>query len=163
MASFTYDAEYLQVEFEAQGMLFDSLLWTLGDGSISADSAFTYTYSSEGDYEVCLTVFNSCGEVTVCDSVNVQDLVNSNAMMELSDKVTIYPNPVSDLLYIEGLSALVQGISLEALDGRSLPLVYENMNGLLTLQGLASLPDGIYLLRIQTSSGTLSKRLLISR
>ncbi|MDA0714027.1 MAG: FG-GAP-like repeat-containing protein [Bacteroidetes bacterium] len=161
--SFSYTTDILQVEVEGQATLFDSLLWSFGDGSLSTDLLTSYTYTEEGAYELCLTAYNGCGEVTVCDSVSVFDLVNSNVSFERNYDISIYPNPTSDFVYVTGISDPILSISLETLDGRNCSLNCIKENGVLALEGLATLPEGVYLLRIQTSAGYMTKRLLINR
>lgn len=45
--------------------------WSFGDGAISTDIQPTHTYAGPGTYTVCLTVTNSCGTNTFCDSVTI--------------------------------------------------------------------------------------------
>ena len=46
--------------------------WNLGDGDTSNERfPITHIYSNPGIYEVCLTVENSCGSSTVCETVSI--------------------------------------------------------------------------------------------
>lgn len=46
-------------------------LWDYGDGNTSTDFTPFYTYEVEGEYTLCLTSSNSCGSVTLCDTVSI--------------------------------------------------------------------------------------------
>ncbi|MCB9324737.1 MAG: T9SS type A sorting domain-containing protein [Lewinellaceae bacterium] len=48
-----------------------SYLWTFGDGTSSTQTAPTHQYLSSGSYQVCLTVTNSCGSATYCETIGV--------------------------------------------------------------------------------------------
>jgi PKD repeat protein len=50
---------------------FDSVLWQYGDGLESDQIDGAHSYESEGTYEVCLTVFGECNQLTICDSVTI--------------------------------------------------------------------------------------------
>ncbi|MBK7027989.1 MAG: PKD domain-containing protein [Bacteroidales bacterium] len=55
-----------------------SWLWDFGDGQISLEQNPTHIYVNEGNYLVCLTVQNECGEDTYCDRIDVfKPLVSS--------------------------------------------------------------------------------------
>lgn len=45
--------------------------WDFGDGAISSLQNPSHTYALAGTYQVCLTVTNSCGSNTTCNSVTV--------------------------------------------------------------------------------------------
>ncbi len=45
--------------------------WTFGDGGTANTPTATHLYSSPGIYYVCLITTNTCGNISVCDSINV--------------------------------------------------------------------------------------------
>jgi len=50
----------------------DSWAWDFGDGNTSTIQSPAHTYSSPGTYNVCLIVFNSCGDSdTICQTISV--------------------------------------------------------------------------------------------
>jgi len=75
--------------------------WNFGDGNSSIDQSPTHTYSSNGSYYVCLTVGNSSGTDTFCDSVHVTGLGTSINETEKEKLLLVYPNPTTDYLYVE--------------------------------------------------------------
>jgi len=66
------DTEDRSLEFDAeyQGVV-TSYFWDFGDGNTSADPNGVHNYSENGNYEVCLTVTNECGENTYCQSIDI--------------------------------------------------------------------------------------------
>ena len=66
-----------------------TLLWHLGDGSNSTDSAFTHTYNNPGTYDITLRVRDAAGcegEVTIDDAITV--------FPGVSAQIGATPNPV---------------------------------------------------------------------
>ena len=71
-ADFTYAAASLNVDF-TDGSYNNptSWSWDFGDGNTSISQSPSHPYSIAGTYEVCLTITNSKGNDTYCDSVSV--------------------------------------------------------------------------------------------
>ncbi|MEM7039862.1 MAG: PKD domain-containing protein, partial [Bacteroidota bacterium] len=46
-------------------------LWDFGDGTTSTLQNPSHAFPGAGDYNVCMTVTDSCGPITICDSVSV--------------------------------------------------------------------------------------------
>lgn len=79
------------------------------------------------------------------------------AMAEQPDaktEITIYPNPVDDLLSIAGVSATAE-LAIYAIDGRKMA-VRQNNNQL----DVSALEKGVYLLQIQTGTSIQSKQFI---
>ena len=76
-ASFSYTTNLLQVSFNGQMSMGDSLVWDFGDGSIPGGGINpVHNYANSGTYLVVLKVYDDCGSVdsnstsiTVCDSL----------------------------------------------------------------------------------------------
>ncbi|MEO1436483.1 MAG: PKD domain-containing protein, partial [Bacteroidota bacterium] len=47
--------------------------WSFGDGNFSSAQNPVHTYLSSGTYNVCLQVFNECGQDLICEEFTVQD------------------------------------------------------------------------------------------
>jgi PKD repeat protein len=76
-----------------------SYLWDLGDSRTSIVTTPTVTYGLEGNYYICLTVEDSCGIQTTCDSVFVSNTVGLESPMR--SKVSVYPNPTRSFVNVE--------------------------------------------------------------
>lgn len=84
--------------------------------------------------------------VTKDDPANIADI----ALIH----VTVFPNPTSDLVYIQAESE-ISSILLMDLSGK---LILNNQ--LNTVVKMDNLPNGIYLLTITTAQGTITKRIV---
>lgn len=169
-------------------------LWNFGDGGTSPLPFPTHEYAGNGPYNLCLTLWdsNNCTD-TYCDSVsidgdglyegmivhgsasdrqegftiNVLDPLTTSIGEQAVGGLTIWPNPVTEELYI-------------ALDGRthgSVPVSVIDANGrtvmavqraLVTGDNRFSLPmeqleDGLYLLRIGTPDAPVTRRFIKTR
>jgi PKD repeat protein len=50
---------------------YDSVVWSLGDGTTYAEENPEHLYTTSGTYTICVTAINSCGSVSSCQSVNI--------------------------------------------------------------------------------------------
>lgn len=53
------------------GQWIDLWIWDWGDGTTDTAQNTQHTYSANGDYEICLTVYDTCGPNTACDTVTI--------------------------------------------------------------------------------------------
>ena len=88
--------------------------WSWGDGTFSTTAYPTHTYSTSGNYKICLTIIDSVGcTTTYCDSSYLQKDPNAIISVQVipqgtlgisnlsTDKINIYPNPAKENLIIE--------------------------------------------------------------
>lgn len=73
--------------------------WDFGDGQSTTQQHPTHTYNSTGTYIACLTVtdMNGCQQ-TKCDTMFLSIAASID---ELSNNIHVYPNPVTDHLFVE--------------------------------------------------------------
>ncbi|MFA7273062.1 MAG: PKD domain-containing protein [Crocinitomicaceae bacterium] len=78
----------------------DSISWNFGDGNTSNINNPTHVYTSSGNYQVCLNIYDTCGTDSLCTSI----FVDVFAYVEdiLSGSFSVCPNPVDDILYVSG-------------------------------------------------------------
>ncbi len=48
-----------------------SFAWDFGDGTTSTDRFVGHTYTTYGVYDVCLTVTSPCGNLTICETIDI--------------------------------------------------------------------------------------------
>ncbi len=123
--------------------------WNFGDGTpASLQPAPAHTFATSGNYNVCVTLYGACDTVTLCRTINSGS--TGIAGPDLLQDVTVYPNPVKDKVLISGLQARTDFL-LCNLAGATLG------SGMLTGKqawiDMSVLPTGVYLLKLQTSSG----------
>ena len=100
-SDFNYSGTSWTVSFSYAGTgQYDSLRWYFGDGSTSTQTNPVHTYSSGGNYTVCVTAYNLCDSSQHCE--NIQVTVGVHAVAGVDD-ISVYPNPTKELLHLKGL------------------------------------------------------------
>jgi len=91
---------------------------------------------------------------------------NTNAILGTEDmldekSVTIYPQPASSVFTIEGIDAAsVTGLTLVDMNGK-VKMQLKNVSSLTGIN-IQDLPNGMYLVNINTNENTISKKLIIN-
>jgi hypothetical protein len=117
----------------------DNSTWS----DISGATGTTYTATQNGYYRVAV---DSAGCVGYSNVINITTL----ALRAAGQKVSVFPNPTVGLLTVQAPTPL-QSVSLYTPEGRLLR-VWKDKGATLQLN-LADLPQGLYLLRVETFSG----------
>lgn len=138
--------------------------WDFGDPnspmSSSSDTSPVHIFSSTGIYNVCLTVKNSNGQNVKCKKVQlgttVTDELNNDRAI-----VSIYPNPVKDILALIINDYLPKDAYLKISDKMGKDLfkskVYHGLNTI----NIESLSNGIYYYSCFDKSGEIGKGKLV--
>lgn len=139
----------------------DSHQWIFGDGDTSTEKSVTHKYAVHGDYILKYTITNKCGSKDTSYTVVVENL----SIGEIAgSRVAVYPNPTTGQLWVafenDDFGDVV--ISLSAVDGSTVKTwtfdkTTEGFNENMHLDDVAS---GTYVIHIQTTSGTMSKRII---
>jgi hypothetical protein len=146
--------------------------WSFGDGTYdSTTTTPTHIYSAPGEYEVCLTIYDEVtgAENTTCENVVVGSPGSVFYPFEENGLgLHCYPNPSDGLCYlvfdipVSGYTELmvysITGNKLRSLVNKFLEPgrhIYE-LNS-------SDWKNGIYLLRLQTTAGTVVHKLTIQR
>jgi hypothetical protein len=103
LAGFRYDldtSDLLNVEFTDNSWYEpETWEWNFGDNTTSNEVNPIHIYTSQGVYEVCLTVSNQYGSDTKCREVNLS-LTSTGTTRHKNDGTVIYPNPANDKISI---------------------------------------------------------------
>ncbi|WP_343604200.1 PKD domain-containing protein [Fluviicola sp.] len=104
-----------EMSFTSSSVNGETFLWNFGDGVSSSQENPVHAYASNGTYSVQLIVTDAFG---CSDTIVQQVLIESLAVTEhdLTDYVTVYPNPFSGKLVIE--NHLPNGITVEITDAQ---------------------------------------------
>jgi PKD domain/Secretion system C-terminal sorting domain len=165
--------------------------WDLGDGTSSTDQRPTHTYTSNGPFNLCLTVGDSVGsKSTVCRSVLVDNDGIFNGLLGVLDNSMQFTIEVQDLTGYEPIDRrIVDGLSVKEDPTGQLfvalmsetddtaTLTISDSNGRVVRSSQAplvngrdefkiattNLPAGIYLLRITTGAKIIGQRLVSVR
>lgn len=161
--SFTYSVtNNLQVSFTSTVQNSASLQWVFGDGTTSNLPNPTKVYTTGGQYTVLL-ITTGCdgGRDTARDVLN---LFNVGIEDQLGTQVSLYPNPVRDLLEValELEEAAQVQIRITDLTGRTLlTLAPGRMQTGKVSADVAALPRGFYLVRIQADDRQSVRRIWV--
>lgn len=90
VANFSYTKNTLTAQFiDSSAYNPNTWLWNFGDGTTSNSVNPTHTFLSTGTYNVCLTVTNTAGSDTICDTL-VMKLPPVAAYNYYRDSLTVY-------------------------------------------------------------------------
>jgi PKD repeat protein len=147
----------LTVKGNATGLT-DSLYWFWGDGTktkyVAQNTNVSHTYTTGGNYSVCLKSYNNCGTKDGCLSVTgvgieEQELKYLNA----------YPNPVNNTLTIENPYNCSMQLNLYSITGKLLcSNNYENYTSNLDM---SNYERGIYFAEILLPDGRKAVRKIV--
>lgn len=110
---------------------------------------FIYEFREDEDF-IYLDITNSVGDVATFWASTL-----SSSNFEESD-FTIYPNPVTNQLYIESQEAF-QRVEVFTINGKRILEVDHQEN---QPMDVSSLPSGMYMLKIETENGSITKKLV---
>jgi len=157
---YTYEIEDLNVSFYNHTIDALTYFWDFGNGFFSFLENPEFRYNYPGDYYVCLTVSNLCTTSIICDTIRV-DFSSGMNSSSWDKNIGIFPIPAHDELFIKSDDNTIRQIelynSLGILIERIIPESFQN-NYRISLQGNTR---GIYLIKMFTEKGNISRRLII--
>jgi len=165
IADFNYAVTNNVVEFTSTATAADEYLWDFGNGNTSVDENPVYTYNTDGIYDVCQVTSNSCSSDTFCQSITIIS-TSDNPLNVYLASLTLSPNPFSGKTIIQFSIHQNSEVTIELFDlqGKRIKTIAEGnfeagkQSYLLQKENLAS---GMYLLYVQTCSGTSVHKLII--
>ncbi len=146
-ASFGHNISGNMVNFTNTSSGATSYKWYFGDGDSSLAQNPTHTYATNGIYSVKLIAYKCTDSDTETKSIN---LTTAGITSFPTSKLTVYPNPVSDVLHIKS-DMTIETISVKNMFGTLLQLNPE-INGTVATVNVSTLSPGSYF--IETSSAT---------
>jgi len=135
-----------------------NLLWDFGDGISSTDIHPTHTYQDAGIYTITLTATDSLGCVQSS---------SSRQMQIFSDRVTLYPNPATEVIALTltgpldwSSNATSPTFTLTDITGRvvSPPA---SVSGAELRYDVSRLAAGIYIARVMYNNASYVERILV--
>lgn len=159
--SFGYTISNREVSFSDSSEASIEWFWDFGDGNSSNQQNPTYTYSSSGSFEICLTVSNTCGMSTFCDSLHIG---STSLDIEDSDfEVSISPNPFTQNINLDISSHKHESYQMSMLNFAGEEVLFEKTQAKKHALNLDFLPSGIYFLHIKNDSGSFTTRKIIKQ
>ena len=103
VAKFRYEpdsSDYKRIRFtDLSYFRAETWSWDFGDGSPRVTERYPFhTYAQNGTYEVCLTVSNENSSNTTCRTVTIGTSSSEDAGKKAD--ITLFPNPVADILLV---------------------------------------------------------------
>ncbi len=141
-----------------------SYMWTV-TGATVADTIYsehlTHIVPDNGPYEVCLTTYNDCDTVSTCDTW--QGVVSVDEI-ELSNLISLMPNPATDVLNIqfEGVEGDVT-VEMTNIQGQ---IVYTERfmdvsGSSVKTVNVSSLNKGMYIVKFITDGDFTTKQVIV--
>ena len=164
IAHFTKIINALNVNFTNTSTYATSYSWNFGDGSsLSTQLNPTYTYLAFGNYLVVLTATNICSSNNYQDTVKLTN-VGIHDISNLTE-LLIFPNPNNGnfVVKIKGITSDFQLLIYNEI-GQIMVKENHSINSsgsLIITFNVNEYPKGIYLLKIQSQNGILSRKIII--
>jgi hypothetical protein len=151
-ASYTSVENFLTVNFTNTSSA-GSYQWTFGDGNASTAANPIHTYADKGLYNVCLSVTNSCGTASTCKNLQIDNLANIKTDETID--MEVYPNPVSDVLFVRNELRQPLNFIVFDLHGRLIQTI--RLSGYLTEINMQHLSNALYFYQVVDEHGAVLK------
>lgn len=146
------------VDFETTASNTSTYMWDFGDGTTSTEENPSHTFTTNGTFEVVLTVGNQCGDFMVTESF----IINSNAVTEAElANVNIYPNPSHNYLNIELTNRESDLIRMDVLDINGKLILSNTFKSAYYKLDVSNMTAGTYLIRLKSDDATYYKKVVI--
>ena len=131
---------------------FSGLRWTSSNEMVATVSETGIVHSNkEGEADITVSLNDGALTATCHVSVHYVDAVEEHE----ADQVSIYPNPVDDMLHIDGVTT---GTSITLYDMTGRLVLSDRAYGVAMTFDMSALKRGVYLCRIQNRTYKIVKR-----
>ncbi len=124
--------------------------WDFDDGSSSNQQSPTHTFAASGTYNVCLTVENSAGQNTSCQTVEI--MLTSTERLRAEYGFQLYPNPAAEQVRIELKHAIKDNLFISIRNSLGQELFKSPLREPLNLN-IQTWPAGSYPFFVQSQTG----------
>ncbi len=134
-----------------------SVSWSFVDlNGTEPDATFTtdtvaYDAVQNRELEVCITATNAFGTDTYCDTVV---LLCSGIQIQDASNLRIFPNPASDLLFVQADAVTGSSTSFRIFDLNGRSVLEGDLNQSRSTVSVAGLSPGMYMFKINSSENT---------
>ena len=129
------------------------VMWTSGDVTVAVvDANGTVTGISEGETVITATTVDG-GYTAEC---RITVVGGTDVEMTAADAVTVYPNPVRDVLNVETGGAAIVRMEMTDAAGHAVMSIEGDEHTV----DVSALPEGLYLLRIETERGVTVRKIV---
>ncbi len=131
--------------------------WFLDGGAIAGATSSSFTATEGGGYTVTLTDANDCSATSTATNLSLTAVIDN----ALDQAISVYPNPVSDLLTINFSNADITDLSLSVIDVTGKTLITEDVTRQVVQLDLSQLSAGVYLIRVENAESKISIKEII--
>lgn len=142
-----------------------SYSWDFGDASAPSNSANpSHTYTVNGTYTVTLTATGPCGSDTYTFVITISQVgLQDN---DLSETLSLYPNPNDGNFTLAFDFTKEKDVTIQVLDVSGRIVFADQENGIMNYNkqiGLESAESGMYFVRIITSEGVVTQKVMVQK
>jgi PKD repeat protein len=139
--------------------------WNFGDASPGSTSANpSHTYTANGTYTVTLTATGPCGIDTYTLTVTITQVgLQDN---DLAQTLSLYPNPNDGNFTLAFDFTTQKDVLIEVMDMSGRIIFKDQENNIMSYNkqiGLESAESGMYFVRITTTEGVVTQKVMIQR
>lgn len=136
--------------------------WDFGDGTSSDLQNPSHTFTTSGDFQVCLTATNDAGSNTSCQTISV--ILNAVNDPDLAISLKVFPNPASDRVEIQLKDKSISQAFLQVFTINGQSHFRHTINGDMKVD-VADWPAGQYLVIVYDTTGKIvgRKSLIVNR
>ncbi len=140
-----------------------SYTWDFGGGNTSSSTSPLYTFPVPGNYVVCMTAINACGDRQHCDTIMTG---NTGLERELfAENITLFPVPTSERLYIDFQGITLNDVNLTLYDLKGKRLLANQIGDIHSDRRIElnvnELPAGVYYLQLQTAQHIIARKVVV--
>lgn len=140
--------EHLKIQFvDASAYEVEEWYWDFGDGNRSRDTSPLHTYSKNGVYQVCLIVKNKNGADTLCRTLYIGVVSNSDPNKNIDFQ--LFPNPFTSVMIINVNDYLPTKMLMTLYDLQGKAVLHRRLyqgSNVIDVEGLNS---GVYVVEIK--------------
>ena len=152
------------VNFNNSGSNATSYSWNFGDGQTSTTGFVAHTYNVQGVYTVILT--GTIGTCTATDTLTINVGVTGIDQVSLENAINVYPNPNNGLFNLKMEFGDAQNVEITLFSAIGQLIDYrniDNVTGQVETFDFSNESEGVYFVRVKTESGTITKKITVSK
>jgi PKD repeat protein len=162
--SFTHSEVNLTSYFTNTSTNATSYLWKFGDGATSTQTNPSHTYAAEGDYDVVLIAYNSCGSDSVITTINASTVGGIQNATE-AGRISIYPIPSKGIVFLGYQTSTSQNCNIEVINMVGDVVLRDKVRFIpgenSTAIDLNSLQTGIYFMKLIMDNSSVIRKIII--
>ena len=138
----------------------ESTFVSWGDGT--TDSQMSHTYTSEGSYDVTITVTNSAGSDQATLTFNYFTNINE---INFLGNLNMFPNPTNNMLNVNFELAETQDVELSivSIDGKTLETRILSTSNVNETFDVSSVANGLYILKVKADDAVSTRKFTVQK